>query len=114
MYYFSYNYHYTCFYIYVLDRILNKVSFSKSFLFITRTYLALIILSNEHTCQKYIVFRHRSTYAVFQLVRKPSEPINRVKSGNFCTIVLYLLIFTYLDIIMGNAGDNASLKSAKY
>jgi hypothetical protein len=42
MYYFSYNY--ICFYIYVLDRILNKVSFSQSFLFISRTSLALIIL----------------------------------------------------------------------
>jgi hypothetical protein len=40
-YYFSYNY--IRFYIYVLDRILNKVSFSQSFLFIRRTCLALII-----------------------------------------------------------------------
>jgi hypothetical protein len=42
MYYFFYNY--ICFYIYVLDGILNKVSFSQSFLFINRTCLALIIL----------------------------------------------------------------------
>jgi hypothetical protein len=76
MYYFSYNY--IWFYIYVLDRILNKVSFSQSFLFISRTCLALIILSEEHICQKYIVFKHRSTYAVFQLARKPSERINRL------------------------------------
>jgi hypothetical protein len=76
MYYFSYNY--ICFYIYVLDRIQIKVSFSQSFLFISRTCLALIILWNEHICQNYIAFKHRSTYAVFQLARKTSERINRV------------------------------------
>jgi hypothetical protein len=79
MYYFSYNY--IRFYIYVLDRILNKVSFSQSFLYIRRTCLALIIRWNEHICQKYIVFKHRSTYAVFKLERKPSERINRVTRG---------------------------------
>jgi hypothetical protein len=79
MYYSSYNY--ICFYIYVLDSIMNKVSFSQCFLFISRTCLALIILRNEHICQKYVVFKHRSTYAVFQLARKPSERINRVSRG---------------------------------
>jgi hypothetical protein len=43
-----------CFYIYVLDSILHKVLFSQSFLLISRTCLALIILWNEHICQKYI------------------------------------------------------------
>jgi hypothetical protein len=47
----------------------------------SRTCLALIILWNEHICQKYIVLKYRSTYAVFQLARKPSEPINRVSRG---------------------------------
>jgi hypothetical protein len=79
MYCFSYTY--MCFYIYVLDRILNKASFPQSFPFISRTCLALIILLNEHICQKYIVFKHPSTYAIFQLARKPSVPINRVSRG---------------------------------
>jgi hypothetical protein len=47
---------------------------------LTRTCLALIILWNERS-QKYIVFKHRSTYAVFKLARKPSEPINRISRG---------------------------------
>jgi hypothetical protein len=88
MYYFSYNY--ICFYIYVLDRILNKVPFSQSFLFISRTCLALIILWNEHMCQKYIVFKHRSTYTVFQLARKPSEPINHISRG--LTVIVFIIL----------------------
>jgi hypothetical protein len=74
-------YNYICFAIYVIDRILNKVSFSQSFLFISKACLTLIILLNEHICQKYIVFKHSSTYEVFQLARKHSERINGLSRG---------------------------------
>jgi hypothetical protein len=30
---------------------------------------------------KYIVFKHRSTYVIFQLARKPTERMNRVSRG---------------------------------
>jgi hypothetical protein len=67
-------------YIYALDRILNKISFSRRFLFISINCLVLIIVWVEHIlCQKYIVFKHSSTFTVFELARKPSEPINRVR-----------------------------------
>jgi hypothetical protein len=98
----------TCFYISVLDRILNKVSFSQNVLSVIRTCLALIIIWNEHTCQKYIVFKHRSTYAVFQLARKPSERINRVNRGltafSMCcaypVLLWYSLYPEYVDYIL--------------
>jgi hypothetical protein len=52
---------------------LNEVWFLQSFLFISRACLTIIILWNVSKIRS---IKHRSTYAVFQLARKPSERIN--------------------------------------
>jgi hypothetical protein len=91
-----FSYSHLCFYIYVLERILNKVSFSQSFFFISRTCLALIIIETNIHVKKYIVFKHRLTYAVFQLAGKPSERINRVSRGlDLLHSISLLTVFAY-------------------